>query len=323
MIPYRLILCLFMFISPILACGGSTDAIGIDVQVSPDNVRIEGLPQFVCPTSTPIPTDTPSPTQIQPTVYKPPSGYVTHTPAPGCIWNGTYCAPNTPIPGGIYKNPGYTKPGKTSTPRPTTTPYPTPTPYVSTYQYYFGESVFTDSTSSALSLRLYVGNIRVYPSTHFPDRQIVLANIQVTNQSDGFYLLVAGTQIFVAEVGTETGIWIANSNATKELGESIADEAANITQIQAGQTISFDLPFYTPIGQVESIGWILDPYANGFDGQLAGGNVAYWRNQQRADCVGQIDGLFTPSPNQTPYPTPTHTVTLSACIGTACVTVMP
>lgn len=314
---------LFIFVLPILACGGSADAIGIDVQVSPDNVRIEGLPQFVCPTSTPIPTDTPSPTQIQPTVHQPPSGYVTHTPAPGCIWNGTVCASNTPIAGGVYKYPGYTKPGKTSTPRPTTTPYPTPTPYTSTYVYYFGESVFTDTTSNALSLRLAIGDIRIYPSPHYPDRQIVLANVQVTNQSDTLYLLMAGTQIFVAQIGSESGMWIANEQAGIEAGLSIPDEAITIATIQAGQTVRFDLPFYTPIGEVDAIGWILDPYANGFDGQLAGGNIAYWRNQEREGCVGQIEGLFTPPPNLTPNPTVTHTATVSACVDTACVTVMP
>lgn len=319
----HLIYGLWMLILPILACGGSTGSIGMDIQVSPENVRIESLPHFVCPTSTPIATDTPRPTQIQPTVYQPPSGYVTHTPAPGCIWNGSTCVSNTPYPGGVYSHPGYTRPGKTSTPRPTTTPYPTPTPYTSTQLYFLGESVFTDRSSSALSLRLQVGDIRIYPSHRYGDRQIVLANVQVTNQGGGFYLLLAGSQIFVAQVGDQSGRWVSSQGAAQELDLTLSEAALDVAQVHPGETIAFDLTFYTPVGQVEAIGWILDPYANGFDGQLAGGNVAYWRNQQREDCVGQIDGLFTPPPNSTPNPTATATATLSACIGTACVTIMP
>ena len=75
------------------------------------NMQIRDEPVYVCPTSTPRPTHTPRPTDTQPDIHVPPSGWATHTPEPGCYWNGVACVPYLPAPGGIYTEPGYTLPG--------------------------------------------------------------------------------------------------------------------------------------------------------------------------------------------------------------------
>ena len=81
-----------------IACGGSSGSIGFDITVQAENVVIDGLPQYICPTSTPIATHTPVATAIQPPIYIPASGYVTYTPAADCVWNGFICASQTPFP---------------------------------------------------------------------------------------------------------------------------------------------------------------------------------------------------------------------------------
>jgi hypothetical protein len=93
-------------------------------------------------------------------------------------------------------------------------------------------------------------------------------------------------------------------------------------ELEQGELVTFDLVAYTPIGNVDAVAWILDPYA-GFDGvNQAGGNLAYWIDGTHQDCLGNVDGQIIPTPS-TPHPTATKTATIDACQGMSCGTILP
>ncbi len=333
---FALLLMAASLLAAVLACGGNEGALGTDMTAQPENMQISGLPLYICPTSTPVPTHTQFPTQIQPTVSYPPSGWVTNTPLPGgvtisrwlcpplvpsCGWYPAF-ATNTPFPGGLYSTPPHAVPGATSTPRPTHTPWPSPTPFTSSYYYFFDDDVYTEHADTALDLRLRIGNIRTFPSTQ-PGRQVAAYEIQVENRGPVFFVFLPAVQTFVSGVGGESGAWFGSSQAADEAGIVLQPEATDGVQVYQGQTVVFDMAAYTPVGAVEAIAWILDPYA-GFDGlSLAGGNLAYWINGDHQDCKGNVDGgAVVPTPS-TPHPTPTLTPTFSGCVGLACATMLP
>lgn len=328
-----LLVAVFTLLGLILACGGS--GIGIDIQFEPENVRIEGLPMFVCPTNTPMPTQIQPPTAIQPTMHATASGYVTYTPVPHPTFTPsgvivilpletyTPTTTNTSLPGGIYSTPAGHRPGMTSTSRPTYTPYPSATPYIATYSYFFDDEVYTDQAASALRLRLRIGNVRTAVSSRFDDRQIALFEVEVANRGEVFYVLLAPIQIYVAEVDGIAGGWWVSGDAARDAGITLADAAIDGVRLDPGQTVTFEMAAYVPVGSVDAIAWILDPFANGYDGHIAGGNVAYWRRGSRDDCVGRIRDDFNPPPNLTPNPTATPTLPVNICTGMLCATVMP
>ena len=197
-----------LMLSFVLACGGTAG-------VSQINVRVTGVPQFVCPTSTPRPTATQAATAVHPDIVHPPSGWVT-TYRQDCtwVWNGyTYIEQCTWVPdGGYYQNPGYTQPGPTSTPRPTHTPYPTPTPYVVTENYALGADVHVGDPS-ALALRLRVDHLQIIPVD--AENQVVTWEVQVENVGSVPYHTLPGAQTFVGAVGAEGGHWYASADAAR------------------------------------------------------------------------------------------------------------
>jgi hypothetical protein len=291
-----------MLVTAALACGAATTA---------SNVRIHDLPQFICATSTPRPTHTQGPTQVQPAVYIPPAGYVTYTPVPGCIWNGFVCATNTPQPGGSYRTPGHYVPGATSTPRPTHTPWPTPTAYVLTGRFFLGADVYTGGFESEISLRLRIEHIEVYPVD--AARQVVAWNIDIENVGQVPYATIPGGQVYVAEVdasGTRrSGQWWASAEAAQAAGITLQPEVLDVLEVQPGQQHRLTLTAFTPVGEPIRFGWVLDPLANGRDGDLVGGNVAYWASDVSAECrLNPGPGVVVPTPSAlAPTPTPSPT----------------
>ncbi|MBZ0283444.1 MAG: hypothetical protein K8L97_22100 [Anaerolineae bacterium] len=291
-----------MLVAAIIACGAGTTA---------ENVRIRDLPQFICATSTPLPTHTQPPTQVQPPIYNTPSGYQTYTPVPGCNWNGSVCATNTPYPGGNYSTPGYYNPGATSTPRPTYTPWLTPTPYVLTGRFFFGADVYTGGFESEISLRLRVGDVQVYPLDN--TRQVTAWTVQLENVGQVAYATIPGGQVFVAEVitpnGSRSGQWWASAEAAQAAGITLQPEVLDVLEVLPGQVYTLTLTAFTPIGEPLRVGWILDPLADGRDGDLVGGNLAYWASDVSAECThnpGSDVNIPTPSA-PAPTPTPSHT----------------
>lgn len=299
-----------VLVSALLACGGAGEMLG-EQGLQPENISISGLPQFVAPSSTPVPTDTQMPTAVQPTVHVPASGYVTHTPEPGRVYlcAGVVCAHATLTPaGGQYSHPAHNLPGSTSTPRPTHTPYPSPTACLSSFTYYYGEEVFTDPSPDNLTLGLALGNLRIFPSAR-AEQQIVAWTVEVRNLGAIDYVLLAPFQIYVAELDGSSVGYHASQEAAAELEVTLAEAALDGVTLAPAQSLRFDLYAYTAVGEVTALAYILDPYGNGFDGSIAGGNIAYWQSGERHGCRGRISDDYTPHPNLTPQPTATLTPT--------------
>jgi hypothetical protein len=310
----KVYLAVFMLALATIACGGAGTAIG-EQELEQENSSISGLPQFIGPSSTFVPTDTPRATDTQPDVWVPPSGW--HPPHTVCVSGytnayGDFVCTNYATTPGYYANPGHYVPGPTSTPPSTFTPYPTPTPCVSSFTYYFGEEVFTDPAADNLTIGLSLGNVRVF-SAASPAQQIAAWTVEIRNLGSITYVLFAPFQIYVAGIDGQTVRYALNEDAAAELGVSLAEPARDGYSIRPAQSVTFDMFAYTQVGEVTSLAYILDPYANGFDGSIAGGNVAYWEAGDRGGCGGHISSDFTPPPNLTPQPTPTATHTPEHC----------
>ena len=311
----KAVFALVMMIIATIACGGSSTAIG-EQELNSENSSISGLPQFIAPSSTFVPTNTPRATDTQPDVWVPPSGW--NPPNTVCMsgytdsYGNFVCTSYATTPG-YYSNPGHYVAGATSTPPPTFTPYPTPTPCTSSFTYYFDEEVFTDPANDNLTLGLSLGNVRVFSSTS-DARQIVAWTVKIRNIGSIEYILFAPFQIYVSGIGGEPARHGLSEDAATELGIELDEPARDGYSIMPSQSVVFDMFAYTPVGEATSLAYILDPYGNGFDGTIAGGNVAYWESGDRGGCGGHISGDFTPQPNLTPQPTPTETHTPAYCV---------
>ncbi|MEO1666717.1 MAG: hypothetical protein AAFU54_18915 [Chloroflexota bacterium] len=299
----------------ILACGGAAGSLG-EMELDPVNSSIGGLPQFIAPSSTFVPTDTPVATDTQPDVWIPPSNWV--PPNTVCLsgyidsYGSFICTSDATTPG-YYQNPGYYVPGATSTAPPTFTPYPTPTPCVASFTYFFGEEVFTDPSNDTVTLGLAVGNVRTFAASD-PAQQIVAWTVEIRNLGSIEYVLLAPFQIYVAGIDGVDVRYGINDDAAAELGLELEEPARDGYEIGPSESVSFDMFAYTNLGEVTSIAYILDPYGNGFDGSIAGGNVAYWEGGERTGCAGRISGDYTPQPNLTPQPSATPTPTPDYCV---------
>ncbi|MEQ8671755.1 MAG: hypothetical protein RLP44_01610 [Aggregatilineales bacterium] len=300
-----------LFLS-ILACGTTTTS---------DNVRIQDLPQFICATSIPQPTHTQAATQVQPAIIIPPSGYVTSTPYPGCIHNGTLCATHTPYPSGSYSTPAAYLPGATSTPRQTYTPFPSATPYILSGHFFDGADVYTGGFASAVNVRLSLTVGEIIPINE--TRQVVVLDVEIENRGEVVYSAIPGAQIFVAEVHdgatVHTGQWWASAEAAQAANITLQPEVLDVLEVQPRQSFTLTLTIFTPIGDPIRSGWVLDPLSGARDGDLIGGNVAYWSSDLDAACTtnpnnpGSIPTPAAIAPTPTPSRTPVYPPWCSWC----------
>lgn len=312
---WKIIFVLFCMLMAMLACGGAGSVIG-EQDLDQVNSSISGLPQFIAPSSTFVSTNTPIATHVQPNVWIPPSGWI----PPNQICSSGYtntsghfvCTGWATTPG-YYSKPGHYVAGATSTPPSTYTPYPTPTPCVSSFTYYFNDEVFTDPSSDNLTLGLSLGNIRTFSASN-TSQQIVAWTVEVRNLGQIDYVLLAPFQIYVASIDGEAIRYGVDESAARELGIELDEPAKDGYSILPSQSVTFDMFAYTHVGAVTSLAYILDPYSNGFDGEIAGGNVAYWESGHRGACGGRISDGYVPSQNLTPQPTATLTPPSSYCV---------
>lgn len=294
----------------VLGCGGTASTVIPDGSLDPVKQSISGLPQFVAPSSTPIPTNTQAATDIAAAVYIPPGGYITNTADPALIYvcnaTGSICGYATRTPnGGFYSTPGGYVPGATSTARPTYTPYPSASPCVSSFTYYYDEEVFTDPSSDNLTLGIALGNVRVFASQLRPDEQIVAWTVEIRNIGQIDYILFAPFQIYVAEIDGKLVGNFSSEEAARELGIEPHEATLDAYVLEPNRDLRFDMFAYTSIGAATALAYILDPYGNGYDGTIAGGNVAYWESGDRGQCGGRIGENYTPQANLTPQPSAT------------------
>jgi hypothetical protein len=330
----RALLALCSLAMAMLACGGLADS-----GITEANVRVTGLPQFVCPTSTPVPTNTPLPTATQrataarvaiatpmvyatnpPTCnYSQPATYRYACLPNACMWSsygvcGTFYIRPTNIPSGYWSGGGVgygpsSTPRPTHTPRPTYTPYPTPTPYVISENYHMGADVYVGG-DGGLQLRFRVSNPRIFIRG---TQQIVAWDVEVGNVGSVAYNALPGAQAFVSHLMTNgqvrEGQWYASAEAMRSAGLNVDERALDIVRLETGESISLTLAAFTPQGELYKLAWILDPYASAGGGYV-GGNTALWVNQpDDNNCLGNIEGDFAiPTPSAQP-PTPTPSIT--------------
>lgn len=281
------IVCLVaLTICALLACTGSQIA-----------MQIVDAPIYVCPSATPRATDTPAPTQQQPPVYQPPSGWSTLTPVPGCIWRGYGCATHTPQPGGMYRTPGYSLPGATSTPRPTTTPYPTPTGFVlrPPQPFYMGDAIYAGGIRSLPNVRLRLLDVQVTAATSSvlgQPRSLVRWTLELRNVGVQAYETFPAYMSYVGQVNTASGelvgVWGVSQEAAVEVGISPLYEAVSLA---AGETRRFDLAAYVPAGTPTRFVYTLDPVTTRTETlgtALPGLNPVEWVNQPNPFCSGDI-----------------------------------
>ena len=263
---------------------------------TPSAMQILDAPVYVCPTATPRATDTPAPTSMQPPIHVSPSGWATHTPMLGCIWNGYVCATNTPYPGGFHRTPGYTRPGTTSTPRPTTTPYPTPTPFVirPPQEFFVGDALYTGGFVSAVNVRLRLVAFATRPASPAYDgspRNLVRWELEVKNVGVVPYEVFPAWQMYVSTVSTSAGevegIWGASRAAVTEVGVSSPLEAVALAP---GETHTFTLTAYIPAGTPRRFTYALDPTTRQSSATpgAPGTNVLVWTNTTNTLCAGDL-----------------------------------
>jgi hypothetical protein len=319
----------------ILACGGTAS-------VTERNVRVTGIPQFVCPSSTPLPSSTPRPTHTQPATatqvtLSTPMAYATHPPTCNTLVTPSYrytCLPNaclyavyptcgwyytyplaTPNPPGFWYGGGVgygatATPRPTHTPYPTNTPYPTPTPYVVSENYAMGADVYVGS-ADGLQLRFQVSSPR---TVALSARQVVVWDVAIENVGTLAYNALPGAQVFVSHLrqGGQvlTGYWYASSEAALLAGVSLDPRALDIVEVRPRETVRLTLTAFTPPGAVFKIAWLLDPYSGGAGQGVVGGNTALWVNESDPHhCAGNVgDGFTIPTPSG-PAPTATASVT--------------
>lgn len=298
---YNILVIILLILS--LACGGTA-------AVSEVNVRVTGVPQFVCPSSTPVPTATQYPTQVQPDIHHPASGWVT-TYRDDCrwVWNGySYVEECRRVAdGGYYSTPAYSVPGATSTPRPTHTPYPTPTPYIVTENYAMGADVHVGDRST-VALRLRVERPVTVPVD--AETQVVRWEVRVRNIGSVPYNTLPGAQVFVSEVGGQRGNWYTSAEAALAAGITLDPVVLDIVELAPNQSMQLTLTAFTPVGEVGAIGWLLDPYSGGASMGVVGGNTAVWRAETDPNgCEGNVGELVDLPTPAGPAATPTASVT--------------
>lgn len=263
---------------------------------TPSAMQILDEPVYVCPTATPRATDTPMHTSAQPPIVIPPSGWATLTPAPGCTWNGTVCATNTPYPGGVYTTPGYSIPGATSTPRPTTTPFPTPTPFVMRppQDFFVGDAIYTGGFVSGVNARLRLLNVVTLTASAAPDgspRSIVRWEIEIRNVGSVPYEVFPAWQMYVSTVATGSGdvdgIWGASRDAAAEADLSTPLEAVTLAP---GEMRVFSLAAYIPTGTARRFAYALEPTTRPAPATpgVPGTNVMVWTNTTNTICAGDL-----------------------------------
>ena len=167
------------------------------------------------------------------------------------------------------------------TPSPTMIPQPTPYIITAPQDFYVGDAVFIGGQLSPLRVRLRLLNVQVFPQTI--DEQVVTWELEVANIGQDDYEVFPSLQLYVSEVTTAYGIEIGAWGATQTAGD-VEDVTidADIYTLSAGQTQTFHLAAFTPLGDVERFTFQLDPT------QVDGGAVMTWVNGTNPYCSGDV-----------------------------------
>lgn len=178
------------------------------------------------------------------------------------------------------------------TPVPTYTPYPTPTPYVRTSDYFLGDPVYV--LSGTQRLRFKVTEITTLPTTTLDHRgnpqNVSVWRLEVKNIGGIEYNLFPAAQMYVSEVvtpmgGTIQGVWGASLAAAAEAGITPDYDPAALLP---GETRTFSLAAFAPLGTVYRLSFALDLTGRGTQTQVPGAHIVSWLNAVNTDCRGEI-----------------------------------
>lgn len=185
------------------------------------------------------------------------------------------------LPGPIYP-----------TPVPTYTPYPTPTLYVRTNDYFLGDAIYTSGT---LSVRFRVtsvtGQSTTIPNLQGNPQNIYIWQLEVKNIGSVEYSLFPVGQMYISQIVTPggttiDGVWGASLPAAR---------AAHVTTnydpvgLQPGQTQTFTLAAFGPVGTVYRLSYAMDSSQRGSGPtQVPGTNIVSWLNAVNTICKGDI-----------------------------------
>jgi DNA invertase Pin-like site-specific DNA recombinase len=140
-------------------------------------------------------------------------------------------------------------------------------------------------------------------------------DVRIRNTGSLPYNTLPGSQTFVSRVAGRDGYWYASLEAATAAGITVSSRALDIQAVNPRQTVNLTLTAFTPVGSVDAIAWLLDPYASAGraeSGGIVGGNTAIWLNRiDPHGCNGNVDDLDEldmPTPFRTP-PTSTPSVT--------------
>lgn len=159
------------------------------------------------------------------------------------------------------------------TPLPTLAPSATPFVILPPQDFYLGDDITIgdDNASSKVQLRLH----HVQIISHTGTEQIVSWQLEVNNIGQENYLVLPAIQSFVSDVDDVSGTWAATQNAGDMLG-IIVD--TDLYTIPAGQTQTFDLAAFTPIGTAIRFSFQLVPE------QATDSPLITWINQHNPHC---------------------------------------
>lgn len=188
------------------------------------------------------------------------------------------------------------------TPVATYTPYPTPTPYVRKNDYFLGDPVY--NYSGQLKIRFTLLDVRRQRSTKVgpggQPRHIYLWTFEVKNRADSSveYDFFPAAQTYLSDIllpggGSVQGVWGPSQAAADEAG--ISHSNYQVFALQPGQSQTFTVAAYGPVGTVYRISYVLDSTRRATPGQsgaaptqVPGRNTVSWLNQVNTVCTGNI-----------------------------------
>jgi hypothetical protein len=210
------------------------------------------------------------------------------------------------LPVSYYGNPGgypcCAPPAIYPTPVATYTPYPTPTLYVRQNDYFIGDPVY--NYVGQLKVRFKLLDLRSQPSrTPGPGGQpqnVYVWTFEVTNRRDSAmeYDFYPPVQMYISDItlpggSSLQGVWGPSQAAADEAG--VPHDNYQAFALQPGQSQTFTLAAYAPVGTIYRIGYVLDSTQRSTPGQpgsaptqVPGRNTISWLNQVNTVCKGDI-----------------------------------
>jgi hypothetical protein len=173
---------------------------------------------------------------------------------------------------------------------------------VRTNDYFLGDAVY--NYSGQLKIRFILLDVRSQPAMKLgpggQPQHIYQWTFEVKNRADSRveYDFFPAAQTYVSDIllpggGSVQGVWGPSQAAADEAG--ISPNNYQVFALQPGQSQTFTVAAYGPVGTVYRIGYVLDSTQRATPGQsgaapthVPGRNIVSWLNQTNTVCTGNI-----------------------------------